>query len=286
MRIPRFSCRFWKTLLAGRSVQLNRLFPDEALLAGARRRLDTIHRQAQANFDEKGLSTLFAGVGLATWAVERGGRPNAPVILVPISVAPTDAARWNFKIEVSGDLQLNPVLVHVLGTEHGVDASTPDMGLSETIPQTFAGLISLLGNLRDRWSAVRGLEIAPRMVLGNFNYANMAMVEDLENSLETFAGNELVAAIAGVEEARQALAAKIQDPSPRSTGHRSAPIRVPDTGCRREPAPSDQQGSGGGDHRDLGTSRHWQVTDHRQFDRGQGCPRPTGAFGGGETGCH
>lgn len=203
-----------ENLLAGRSVQLNRLFPDEASLAGARRRLATIHRQAQANFDEKGLSTLFAGVGLATWAVETGGRPNAPVILIPISVAPTDAARWNFKIEVSGDFQPNPVLVHVLGTEHGVDASNPDMGLPETIPQTFAGLTSLLDDLKGRWSAVRGLEITPRMVLGNFNYANMAMVEDLENSLETFAGNELIAAIAGVEEARQALAAKIQDPSP------------------------------------------------------------------------
>ena len=203
-----------ENLLAGRSIQLHRLFPDEVSLARARRRLATIHRQAQGNFDEKGLSTLFAGVGLAAWSVETGRRPNAPVILIPISVAPTDAARWNFKIEVSGDPQLNPVLVHVLGTEHGVGASDQEVGLPESLPNTFAGVVNLLGDLQDRWSAVRDLEITPRMVLGNFNYANMTMVQDLENSLETFAGNDLIAAIAGVEEAREALAAKIRDPSP------------------------------------------------------------------------
>ena len=82
-----------ESLLAGRAIQSQRLFPDVTSQAGARRRLVTIHRQAQSNFDEKGLATLFAGVGLATWSVETGGRPNAPVILIPISVAPADAAR-------------------------------------------------------------------------------------------------------------------------------------------------------------------------------------------------
>ena len=203
-----------ENLLAGRAIQSQRLFPDVTSEAGARRRLVTIHRQAQGNVDEKGLATLFAGVGLATWSVETGGRPNAPVILIPISVAPADAARWNFKIEASGDPRLNPVLVHVLRTEHGVEISDQEVGLPESMPNTFAGLVDLLGDLQDRWSAVRGLEITPRMVLGNFNYANMAMVEDLENSLETFAGHDLIAAIAGVEEARRALEAKIRDPSP------------------------------------------------------------------------
>ena len=203
-----------ENLLAGRAIQSQRLFPDVTSEAGARRRLVTIHRQAQGNVDEKGLATLFAGVGLATWSVETGGRPNAPVILIPISVAPADAARWNFKIEASGDPRLNPVLVHVLRTEHGVEISDQEVGLPESMPDTFAGLVDLLADLQDRWSAVRGLEITPRMVLGNFNYANMAMVEDLENSLETFAGHDLIAAIAGVEEARRALEAKIRDPSP------------------------------------------------------------------------
>ena len=39
-------------------------------------------------------------------------------------------------------------------------------------------------------------------------------VADLDNNLESFAKNDLVASIAGVEEARRALAAGIQDPSP------------------------------------------------------------------------
>ena len=63
-------------------------------------------------------------------------------------------------------------------------------------------------------SKVRGLSIESRLVLGNFIYTNMPMVADLENNLESFAVNDLIAAIAGVEEARLALAAGIQDPSP------------------------------------------------------------------------
>ena len=47
---------------------------------------------------------------------------------------------------------------------------------------------------------------------GNFIYTNMPMVADLENNLAAFAASDFVAAIAGVDEARQSLAARIQDP--------------------------------------------------------------------------
>ena len=50
--------------------------------------------------------------------------------------------------------------------------------------------------------------------MGNFSYTNMPMVEDLKNSVELLARNDLISAIAGVDEARQSLEANIQDPLP------------------------------------------------------------------------
>ena len=213
-RAPGMDLRVLDSLLAGRTVQVQGLFPGEEALADARKRLSTIHRQAQGNLDEKGINTLFAVAGLATWTVETGVRPNAPVILIPIAATPVDAARWDFKIKLSGDPHLNPVLSHVLRTEYGIDPSDLDGDLAGGLPKTVSGLSVLLSEQARRWSQVRGLSIEPRLVLGNFIYTNMPMVADLENNLESFAGNDLIATIAGVEEARLALAAGIHDPSP------------------------------------------------------------------------
>lgn len=192
-------------------IQQATLFADPAHVIDARRRLSNIYRRAQEYSDEKGINTLFAGVGLATWKVEGGSNPNALVILVPINLIPADAARLNFRIEVSGDLHLNPVLTHVFQSQFALEQLEED----EEMPlQSFSSLLGVLEELQDRWSSVPGLIINPRMVLGNFSYTNMPMVEDLRNNLEAFARNNFVASIAGVEEARQALAANIQDPSP------------------------------------------------------------------------
>ena len=139
-------------------------------------------------------------------------RPNSPVVLIPITISPSDAGRRNFKLEVSGDPHLNPVLVHMLREEHGVDPlgeSDPAEGVS----WAFSAVEPFLADLQQMWSRVRGLSIRPRIVLGNFKYTNMLMVADLENNLESLGNNDLVAAIAGVEAARGALAGRIRDPS-------------------------------------------------------------------------
>ena len=138
-RAPGMDLRVLESLLAGRTVQMKGLFPGEAALADARKRLSAIHRQAQGNLYEKGINTLFAVAGLATWTVETGVRPNAPVILIPIAATPVDAARWDFKIELSGDPHLNPVLSHVFRTEYGIDPSGLDETSREGCPRQSPG---------------------------------------------------------------------------------------------------------------------------------------------------
>ena len=210
----RISPRRLDSLIAGGTTKLSLLVPDEESLVDARKRLGAIYRRTQEHLDEKGINTLFAAAGLATWTVESGTRPNAPVILIPVTASPLDAARWDFTVELSGDPHLNPVLAHVFRTEFGMDMSDVDDRLADGSPGSLSELTDVLTQLAAQWTQVRGIHLDPRVVLGNFLYTNMPMVADLDNNVEAFAGNDLVASIAGVEEARRALADQIVDPSP------------------------------------------------------------------------
>ena len=201
------------SLLQGRAIQLTRLVPDQEELDDARKRLVAIHKKAQENQEEKGVDTLFLAIGRATWAVDQGAPPNAPVVLLPVVADPSDPARRDFKLTAGGDAHFNPVLEHVLRSEHGLPVSEDDEYLLADMPADFAGIADTLAQLEKRWSKVRGLRIEPRVALSNFTYTNMPMVNDLHNNLGAFAQNDLVAAIAGVPDARQALADRIRDPS-------------------------------------------------------------------------
>ena len=206
------------SLLAGHRVRLSTLIPaDEPSgadpLAEARGRLKRIGQVAQAYLEEKGASTLFLAAGLATWDVTAGARPNAPVILLPLSVEPEDAAHREFVLEVSGDAHFNPIMSHSLRTDYGVELSEDDFDLEEP-PNNLAGMKEMLDRVGNILPNVPGLRVTLRLVVGNFRYNNLPLVADLEQNLESFASNDLVAAIAGVPEARESLAAKVDGPSP------------------------------------------------------------------------
>ena len=206
------------SLLAGRRVRLSTLIPGDAPsgadpLAEARGRLKRIGQVAQAYLEEKGASTLFLAAGLATWDVTAGARPNAPVILLPLSVEPEDAAHREFVLEVSGDAHFNPIMAHSLRTDYGVELSEDDFDLEEP-PNNLAGMKEMLDRVGNILPNVPGLRVILRLVVGNFRYNNLPLVADLEQNLESFASNDLVAAIAGVPEARESLAAKVDGPSP------------------------------------------------------------------------
>ena len=210
----KINLRRLESLLAGRSVRLSGILSGENGRQDARRRMLSIYRTAQENIDEKGIATLHAAIGLAAWKPPEGSKPNAPIILIPLTATPTDATRSDFKLEASGDAYLNKVLAYVLEDTYSVDASSIDDDLVDNLPSAYSGITELLAKFKSKCSNVPEFEVKDSIVIGNFRYANMPMVADLENNLESFAANDLIAAMAGVEEARQALAANISDPSP------------------------------------------------------------------------
>ena len=206
-------------LLDDKPVSLSALFP-EALggasevtdFNDARRRLNVIRKTALTNFEEKGVETLFAAVGLATWKVNSGAAPNAPVVLLPLRVAATGAAARDFKIEVAGDAHINPVLAHIMRSEYGIATEEEEVEIAESPPICFRGFIDLLKRFEESWKALPQLDISPRMIVANFSYSMMPLVVDLERNGALFAASDIVAAIAGDKGAHAALASRICDP--------------------------------------------------------------------------
>ena len=202
-------------LLSGRSASLSGLFSeDEEGFEDARRRLTAIRRTARTNLEEKGIETLFVAVGLATWEVESGTPPSAPVVLLPVHVESTGAASRDFSIEVSGDVHLNPVLTHILRAEHDIETGDDEADVLEDPPTSLEACWRLLCRLISSWQALPNLELDRRVVASVFSYSTLPLVADLELNGELFAASDIVAAIAGVGEARLSLARRITDPRP------------------------------------------------------------------------
>ena len=129
-----------------------------------------------------------------------------------------------------------------------------------------------------------GFRVDRRMVLANFAYAKLAMVSDLDGALDELVAHELIAALAGDEQARAAI--RGQGPGPEAI---PGPDQVPladeflvldaDSSqnyainavlARAEP---DRQGAAG----------NRQEPDDRQPDRLADRPRQEGAVRGGEA---
>lgn len=176
-------------------------------------KLREIQRRALANLEEKGLETLFVAVGMATWPSEDGGTPTeAPVLLVPLDVKRRGRADVQLRLQRAGDVQLNPVLAYVL-EERGClideEALLDDLNASESQSGSEADPADLVKQVFDRLAVMAspapGFSITSRVVVGNFHFHKMAMVKDLEQAGELMASNDLIAALAGWEEAKVAL---------------------------------------------------------------------------------
>jgi very-short-patch-repair endonuclease len=206
-------------ILAGRSRQLAQLFPaDEEALADAARRTRTIHNKAQAIYEERGIHTLYLACGLATWHNQHGtAEPAAPVLLAPATLTARGAAQQNFELQVTGDLEVNPTLLNALAAEFDVECDPEELLASvgmEGAIDTPDELQIALAWLSDKAQRVPGFAVRQKTVLGNFSYAKLPMVRDLQGSVDALAGHDLIAALAGDAEARQAVRDRRVDVDP------------------------------------------------------------------------
>ena len=201
------------SLLLGKATRVTSLFSDPGQRDQALRRVRTIHNKAKENLEERGLETLSIAFGMATWENKRAAwQPCAPVLLRRAALRPVGAAQDEFELSLTGETEVNPTLLHVLRADFGclvnqgvLDAGIPD-GSSDEQRELLEAYEWIAGQAR----AVPGFRVDPRTVLANFAYAKLAMVSDLDGALDELAAHPLIAALAGDEEAREAIRAQGQ----------------------------------------------------------------------------
>jgi very-short-patch-repair endonuclease len=182
--------------------------------------LRAISRKGLENLEEKGLSTLYLALGKCTWTSDDGGRdPVAPALLIPISLKLKGQDIRATEIEIGGEPEVNPVLLHILNKELNVSISADELrgrfspfldsefqGIAED--QAAADLDAVLDELNAVAGKVPGFKAEQFAVVGNFSFQKLAMVRDLEKRRDELLANEIVAAIAGDATARRNLGSR------------------------------------------------------------------------------
>lgn len=136
---------------------------------------------------------------------------HAPVLLRPVRLEPHAGPEPDFAIDLEPAVEINPVLVSALraaGAAVDVAALTraafTDHGFS---PRTALGLITELARER-----LPGFEMSERIVLGPFVHPGQILVDDLDALRPRLAASDVVAALAGDDDARQQLARVLPEP--------------------------------------------------------------------------
>jgi len=182
-------------LLAGQSVPLTLLSPalapfdmeTEALI-------DSIWKRALSNHEEKGISTLFLAIGIASWTVLEGQEaPTAPVLMLPMSI------QKGRQLQPQGNAQINPVLLQVLETQLQCPVKAETLLYPVEEDET-PDPIQLLNRLATETAGIPGFSIKRRVVLGNFGFHKMAIVEDLKAHLKELASHPVITMLAGDQE--------------------------------------------------------------------------------------
>ncbi len=197
-------------LAAGRAMSAAQLTQHGEDLQSVLARLKATRSRAQENSEERGLATLFLGIGMATWTATDDGRaPEAPIVLLPMRI---DArGRESLELRRAGDPTINPVLLYVLQSDFGCTLTENDLlpflegadgGGSHATPFNPQGAFETLAR---KASAAPGFAVSNRLILGNFSFQNMAMVNDLRDNQSTLADHDVIAAIAGYTAARDKL---------------------------------------------------------------------------------
>ena len=186
--------RLWQ----GESVSLLELFIDPDARRDAARRLRTIRARHRSNLEERGLDTLRLGFGLTTWTSERSmSTPNSPVLIWQMELEPKGHSADDFELRLIDAPEVNPVLLHLLASDFGATVEAGDLADFDDAPPGGDALSLVCSQLQSACSDIPGFHVTERVVLGNFSYAKLPMVRDLEQAAEQIAEHTLLSAIAG-----------------------------------------------------------------------------------------
>ncbi len=163
--------------------------------------LRRLYDLALENREEHGVDTLHVALGMATWRAEAGGSaPLAPVALLPVEIVDLPDGRSG-AIRRTGELAWNPVLAHVLETDHR--CSLERLGRPEEARAPLPDGIWQI--VRELASEVPGFRVQGRIALGHFFVHHAHLLGELRGLQDAAADHDVIAAMAGDEGARARL---------------------------------------------------------------------------------
>jgi len=207
-------------LLAGRQVPIRKLFPiaAESEELETRERLRAIQAKKRENEEERSIETLHLAVGEVTWDDSGGSAsklssgsyvpPAAPLFLLPLKIS-TSQGREDYVLTASVDeFEVNPVLVEYLRSEYKFDLM-PEAESDNSDDVTVASLVPIL---KRRLASLRGGQLKDSHVIGNFSYAKLAMVKDIQEDLVSMSQHKMIQALCSIQEAIASIRGHYVDP--------------------------------------------------------------------------
>lgn len=201
-------------LAEGSSVDLDDLFDDNAR-GDAARRSRTIHRKATELAEERGISTCLLAFGSMTWTPSRvtaSAAPCAPVLLLPLRMEPKGAARENFSLTADpAELLINPSLVEYLRAEFDTALPFTADDIDMASDGGLDAAAHLIADTGRSLGAIPGFDYDLPVVVGNFAYQKLPMVEDLARLAPAIDAHPVARALAGDATAIAAVAGSAVD---------------------------------------------------------------------------
>lgn len=234
-------------LYSGQSTKLSSLVREPSALAHSRRKAREVINALEDQQRRHGFAQVHLGMGMAEWsesilAEEEDAdvvyeaatsgimRRSVPVLLRPVTLALTSDDDIEVKLE--SDLQINPVFWQALVAE-GADASEAQILAAANTVHGFTPGAALTA-LHELGSAhLIGFDMVDSLVIGIFQQPYEVVLNDIEALRQNLEHSDVVAAVAGNEEALDRLAKHIP------------------TGQKTDPDPENETGVG-----DLDPSQH------------------------------
>jgi very-short-patch-repair endonuclease len=169
---------------------------------GVHKRLAKLKAKAREFEEEKGLRTLFVAAGMLSWKAADGGRdPVAPLFLIPVAIVDDQLARGDYALKriEETEVAVNRALLSVAPPALGeLLAKLFEDGAVDDVARAYALVEAALPELPS-------VTLAPNCALGIFNFALMAMIEDLHQAAGAIEVHPVIRALAGDAEAQREL---------------------------------------------------------------------------------
>ena len=206
-------------LYSGRATRLSNLVREGGALVAARRSARTVVARTDELTQRYGIAPTYLAAGIATWtqvpppAAVEDDEPappppprtvRAPVLLRPMRLTPRDEQVTDLDLQLEPALDINSVLVRELRSR-GVSVDTAAVTAGALTadgfsPRAALARLTLLGE-----EHLPDFTLEERVLIGPFVHPGQVLVEDIEAMHEDLAGHDVIAALAGVPEAREIL---------------------------------------------------------------------------------